>query len=140
VIGDARLFPVDVGVALAATHIHTEEHLTSLLHVRFHVEVAEEDDERQHVDDEGVVHPQWEVATSSDTIYTQNQGTGELNLQNKMKFLYDAAEEYRFDKKKNRQLDLDSNRDSHVYGDVLGQVASVMLVPEQLGTTAGDKN
>lgn len=52
--------------------------------VRFHIEVTEENDERYHVEDENVMHPQGELAACSDTVYTKYQSAGELDLEKKM--------------------------------------------------------
>lgn len=51
---------------------------TNLGNVGFGVEVTEEDDERDHVNDEGVLHPEREVAAVLDAVYPEDEGAGEL--------------------------------------------------------------
>lgn len=52
---------------------------TDLCDVGFGVEVSEQNDEGDHVDDEGVLHPERKVASRADAVDAQNQSGRELN-------------------------------------------------------------
>lgn len=60
----------------------------SSLEVGLGIEVPEQHDERDHVPNQGVVHPQWEFASHQYAIDAQREGTGELDLKwNEMCYL-----------------------------------------------------
>lgn len=50
-----------------------------LCNVGFGVEVSEEYDERNHVNNKSVMHPQGEFAASSDSVNSEYKGSCELN-------------------------------------------------------------
>lgn len=54
--------------------------MVALLQVRLHVKVAEQRQERDHVDDQKVVHPQREVAVVVECHAGSDNGERELNL------------------------------------------------------------
>lgn len=51
-----------------------------LFDVSLNVEVAKENDERHHVHDQGVLHPEGEIAPRSDAVDAHNESSRELDL------------------------------------------------------------
>lgn len=56
-----------------------------LLHIGLHVEISEEDYERQHVNYKGVVHPERKFATGPNSIDAKYQSACELYLKKEMR-------------------------------------------------------
>lgn len=50
------------------------------LNVGLRVKVAKQHDERDHVADQGVVHPQRELTAGHDSVDSEHQGDRELDL------------------------------------------------------------
>lgn len=60
-------------------HSRIIEIWTDLRDIGFGVEVSKQNDERDHVDNESVLHPEREIATRSYAVDAQNQSGRELN-------------------------------------------------------------
>lgn len=52
---------------------------SDLRDVGFGVEIPKQDDEGEHVDHEGILHPEGEVASRSNAVDPENQGSRELD-------------------------------------------------------------
>lgn len=52
---------------------------SDLRDVGFGIEIPEQDDEGEHVDHEGILHPEGKVASRSDAVDAENQSSRELD-------------------------------------------------------------